>query len=81
MGRLFKRIISIWLIPLGFLPFNPSRQYSGGVMRTMSGLLSWAPIIWLLAQHSWASAAAIYFGFATVASLNLLKIAQEHGSG
>ena len=79
--RLLKRILCIWLIPMGFLPFNPSRQYSGGAQRTISGLLCWMPVLWVLSQYNWASAVAVYFGFATVASLNLLKIAQEHGSG
>ena len=79
--RLFYRLLCIWLIPLGCMPFNPSRKYNGGLWRVLSGALCWAPVIALLLTHSWASAAAVYIGFATVASLNLLKIAQEHGSG
>lgn len=79
--RLLYRLLSIWLIPLGFMPFNPSRQYKGGLWRILKGLLFWLPILFALASYSWISAAAVYIGFATLTSLNLLKIAQEHGSG
>jgi fatty acid desaturase len=79
--RLLKTLACIWFIPFGFQGFNPSNQYQGRFSRMLLGACFWVPIGVLLYQISWVPLAILYVAFCTTTSLNLLKIAQEHGSG
>jgi fatty acid desaturase len=79
--RLIVRLAKLWLIPFGFMPYNPSSQYSGKIIRISVGLVFWFPILYILFQYNWTTLPILYVAFAMVSTLNLLKIAQEHGSG
>jgi fatty acid desaturase len=79
--RLLRKLLIVWLVPFGFAPANPSSKYENRLMRMVLGGLVWAPIIWMMATIKPSSLLVIYGGFVIVTTLNLLKIAQEHGSG
>lgn len=79
--RLMKKLAQIWFLPLGFMAANPSAKYSGKLKRSVLGALVWIPIVAGLYQYNWQSLIVLYGAFAVVASLNLCKIAQEHGAG
>lgn len=79
-ARLLKKIAIIWITPFGFLGANPSAQYEGRLKRTAIGLLTWVPLALFLWQIHWASLLMLHYAFCMLATLNLCKIAQEHGA-
>ena len=79
--RLLKKVLFVWLIPVGFLTANPSSKYPDRPKRMFLGILCWLPIFFLLFQYHWQSLIVLNYAFSMLATLNLCKIAQEHGSG
>ena len=81
-GRaLLKNIAKVWLVPFGFMPVNPSAKYDKKLKRMMLGALCWVPVVGLVYIINPLSLTILYIGYATLATLNLCKIAQEHGAG
>jgi fatty acid desaturase len=79
--RLLKKFAIIWLIPGGFLTANPSAQYPDRVKRTLIGILCFAPATVFLFNYHWQTIVILCFSFNILSTLNLCKIAQEHGAG
>ncbi len=83
-GRpLLKTIAKVLLVPGYVLKLNPSAAYPGRLRRTLVGLAVWVALgaTALLEGVSWTFPAACVLGLEGLMVLNLLKIAQEHGSG
>lgn len=78
---LLKMILKVWFIPFGFMPANPSAKYDNKLKRMTLGILCWIPVVGLVYSINPLSLAVLYIGYATLATLNLCKIAQEHGAG
>ena len=78
---LLRTIAKVWLTPFGFMPINPSAKYDKKLKRMTLGALCWIPVVGLVYMLNPMSLAVLYIGYATLATLNLCKIAQEHGAG
>ena len=78
---LLKTIAKVWLIPFGFMPVNPSAKYNPKLKRMTLGALCWIPVVTSISILNPLSLSVLYIGYATLATLNLCKIAQEHGAG
>jgi fatty acid desaturase len=79
--RLLKTIAKVWLMPFGFMPVNPSAKYDGKLKRIGLGSAFLLPILALIYSLNPLSLLVLYIAFNTLATLNLCKIAQEHGAG
>lgn len=79
--ELLQTIAKLWLIPFGFMPMNPCAKYDNKPRRMTLGVLFWIPVLLLIYQVNPLSLIVLYIGYATVTTLNLCKIAQEHGGG
>ena len=79
--RLLKKIAQVWFIPGGFLLVNPSTKYEDKIKRMTLGLCCLLPVLGILYQVNSLSLIVLYIGFTTLGTLNLCKIAQEHGAG
>ncbi len=79
--RLLQKIALVWFVPFGFLAANPSTKYPNKLLRITLGSLIWLPIFYGLYQYHWQSLIVLYGGFTVLPTLNLCKIAQEHGAG
>jgi len=80
-ARVLKKIAIVWFVPIGFVTANPSAKYPDKLLRTFLGSLCLAPILYILFVHHWQSLIVLNFAFSMLATLNLCKIAQEHGAG
>ena len=79
--RLIHKIIQVWCIPLGFMLVNPSTKYENKTRRIVLGVLCIMPVVYWMYQTNPQSLFVLYIGFNTLGTLNLCKIAQEHGAG
>ena len=78
--RLYDQLLRLCFIPFWFLMLNPSRKYDQSAIRLTKGILFWSVLLTVL-QASLKTALLLYVSFVVLSALNLLKIAQEHGSG
>ena len=74
---LYVELTRLWLIPFYFIKINPSSKYPKILRRFILGLTFWS--IFLYYVFSWQSLVMFFLAWNMVNSLNLLKIAQEHG--
>ena len=79
--RLLRKIAQVWLIPLGFMLANPSAKYDRKFQRMGMGACCLVPVLWLLYTIHPPALWVPYIGFTVLSTLNLCKIAQEHGAG
>jgi len=79
--RLLRKIAQVWFLPFGFLLANPSAKYDDKLKRMGLGLSCLLPVVGILYILHPPSLLVLYIGFTTLATLNLCKIAQEHGAG
>ena len=82
-SRLWRRYALLFLVPLSFVPFNPSRQYGGSLQRAALGLaLWWLPVTLATGPTlGWHVPLAMLLGLQVTMILNWTKKAQEHGGG
>ena len=80
-NRLLKKVVQVWIVPLGFMLVNPSTQYDRKFRRMSLGLCCLLPLLFAIYTIHPMSLIVLYIGFNTLGTLNLCKIAQEHGSG
>ena len=75
--RLYDQLLRLWLIPFYFINTNPSRKYPKAIRRFFWGLLFWSIV--LFPVFSLKTLVMLVVAWNVVNTLNLLKIAQEHG--
>ena len=80
-ARLYKVLAVLSLVPLSFVAYNPSSRYPGRLLRTVLGLLFWAPIWYIAWTLSPAVLVSLVLGFQVLSMCNSLKKTQEHSNG
>lgn len=79
--RLERKLAFLAVVPGYAFMANPSGKYAFAPLRFFAALGFWALVALALgAAFGWPAAVALLLGWNVVAALNLLKIAQEHGS-
>lgn len=78
--RLLKKIAIVWFIPFGFLTANPSSKYPNQLRRIILGVSTLIPIVYAVYLYHPPTLIVLYVSFLVLPTLNLCKIAQEHGA-